>query len=82
MYARTYASIILAAMTCPLAAETVVLQQGAEGYAGCVAATLRAEEKGRAEPAEASVLALRGSKNRALLKFTLPEALRAKRLAA
>ena len=81
MDARTYASIILAAMACPLAAETVVLQQGAEGYAGCVAATLRAEEKGRAEPAEASVLALRGSKNRALLKFTLPEALRAKRLA-
>jgi len=77
------ASIMLAALAfaCPVAAETVILQQGADGYRGCVTATLRPDEKGKAESAVASVLALRGSKNHVLLKFALPEALRAKRLA-
>jgi hypothetical protein len=81
MHRHIFAAIILAALVSSAAAETVILQQGADGYSGCVTATLRPEEKGKAEPAEASVLALRGSKNRALLKFALPEALRAKRLA-
>jgi hypothetical protein len=73
-------AIVIGSLACPLSAETVTLQQGVDGYSGCVTASLHGQE-GKAEPADASVLALRGSKTRALVKFDLPAALRAKRLA-
>jgi len=66
---------------CSARAETTTLQQGAGGYAGCVTAVLRGDEKAKAEAPDAGALALRGSKNHVLLKFSLPGALRAKRLA-
>ncbi|MBM4018938.1 MAG: DUF4091 domain-containing protein [Planctomycetes bacterium] len=63
--------------------ETVVLQPGAGEYAGCMTATLWAPElaKQKVPPRAPGALALRGSQSRLLLRFDLPEALRAKKLA-
>lgn len=57
-------------------AETVVLQQGRDGYTGCRTQTLAPEGK----PAQ-GVLPLRGSKHRFVLDFTLPDSLPDKPLA-
>jgi hypothetical protein len=67
----------------PLAArgETVTLQQGADGYSGCVTATLWGPNVKRPTPMPAGVLAMRGSQNRLLVRFDLPESLRGKKLA-
>jgi hypothetical protein len=74
------ASICLALLLpAPAPAETVILQQGAGGYDGCVTETISREGKGQAAPAE--VLAFRGARNYLRLRFELPQELRGKRLA-
>ncbi len=74
-------AVLLVAGAC--AAETVTLQQGAGGYGGCVTRTLWSAKAGPADKAvgSRSVLAMRGSANRLLLKFNLPESLRSKKVA-
>ena len=78
------AALLVVAAALAARAETVTLQQGADGYAGCTTATLWGPGKGGAKPPEAAAqaaLALRGSANHVLVRFDLPENLRAKSLA-
>ncbi|HUU11621.1 MAG TPA: glycoside hydrolase domain-containing protein [Phycisphaerae bacterium] len=79
--AIAFALAIAIAGTC--AAETVTLQQGVGGYDGCVTATLwgPTSKATGAEKADQAVLAMRGSQNRLLVRFNLPEPLGAKKLA-
>jgi hypothetical protein len=60
--------------------ESVILQQGADGYGGCSTKMLWGPKAARgAEQGE--VLCLRGSHNRFLVKFELPKALAGRKLA-
>ena len=74
-------AVVVAAGACP--AETLNLQQGAEGYNGCATHTLWSAKAGPAGETAAGkgVLAMRGSANRLLLKFDLPESLRSRKVA-
>ena len=80
----TAMAFCVACLMLPAAArgETVTLQSGVGGYAGCTTATLWAPgaEKLKA-PRAAGTLAMRGSLSRALLRFDLPAGLRPKKLA-
>ena len=60
-----------------IGAETVTLQQGIDGYAGCTAKVVLGEGR---QPIK-GVFPLRGSKNRLQLRFELPAALAGKELA-
>ena len=73
--------VLVAAGACR--AETLTLQQGAGGYNGCITHTLWSAKARPAEKAAAGegVLAMRGSANRLLLKFGLPESLRSRKVA-
>jgi len=84
MLAIGVVAIALLASATPTRAETVVLQQGADGYAGCSAVTLWGPGGAKPPPSPApagSVLSMRGSQNRMLLKFDLPPALASQKLA-
>jgi len=61
--------------------ETVTLQQGLNGYAGCETRTLWGKTAKRPPQASDACLYMRGTSNRLLVKFRLPERLRGQRLA-
>jgi len=79
--------MMLAAMGCSRTlAEMTVLQQGRDGYEGCVTTTLWSPKVKKPAEAPDTLLYLRGQKgddalNRILLKFDLPPRLRSKKLA-
>ena len=62
-------------------AETVVLQQGSNGYKGCTAATLWGPDAIGPEAAPGTALHVRGSKTHLLIRFDLPRELSGKKLA-
>lgn len=78
---RVAGTFVLLTLFCalPVAGKTVVLQQGADGYDGCVTETISRAPKAQAAPA--GVLAFRGARNYLRLRFALPAGLRSKRLA-
>ena len=61
-----------------IGAETLILQQGADGYAGCTAKVILGAAQ--AQP-DKSAFPLRGSKNQLVLRFDLPAKLAGKQLA-
>lgn len=61
------------------AAETLILQEGRDGYRGCAAAVFQGGDG--AEAAPAGCLPLRGTRNQVALRFELPDRLRGKELA-
>lgn len=78
---RVGGTFVLLTLFCalPVGCQTVTLQQGTDGYDGCVTETISRTPKAQAAPA--GVLALRGSRNYLRLRFALPAGLRTKRLA-
>jgi len=76
--AATSFVLILAFAAVPLAAKTVTLQQGADGYGGCVTKTI--SHTGRDVTPRGGELAFRGSANYVHVRFRLGDELRKKRL--
>jgi len=62
-------------------AETVVLQQGLDGYSGCVATTFQGVPGAGPDPAAGAHLLLRGAQNQVAIKFELPPELVERKLA-
>jgi len=62
-------------------AETIVLQEGSQGYSGCRALTLWGGKAQKPKQLDPGVLYLRGSSNNLLLRFEIPEKLRSMKLA-
>ncbi|MCY3017921.1 MAG: DUF6067 family protein [Planctomycetota bacterium] len=81
---KPFGALLLAmASVCVSAAwaETVVLQEGNQGYAGCRAVTLWGGKAQKPKQTDAGALALRGTSNSILIRFEIPEALKTKKLA-
>jgi len=71
----------LAASAAPLPAETVVLQQGADGYKGCRTQTVTPGAGKIVREEKPGQFSLRGSENHLFLRFDIPRAHAGKRLA-
>jgi len=63
----------------PVSAETVTLQQGADGYAGCIAETIRDADVEAVE--DSGYLQIRGAHNRFRVSFEIPAGLSDKTIA-
>ncbi|MGD0093434.1 MAG: glycoside hydrolase domain-containing protein [Planctomycetota bacterium] len=72
---------ILLLACCSAFGETVVLQEGNQGYSGCRAATLWGGKAQKPAQPDTATLNLRGTNNNLLIRFEIPEALRQKKLA-